>query len=130
MTAAGNLDSATVAETRAGRVAARRSDFSAESTALKAEVKGVSFFYGAKQALKNIHLPVPEQTVTALIGPSGCGKSTLLRCFNRMHDLYPNNRYEGEIPCQTSGLQGFSVRVLPYHVDAELPQELPLVAWE
>ncbi|MBI4377155.1 MAG: phosphate ABC transporter ATP-binding protein, partial [Elusimicrobia bacterium] len=47
--------------------------------------------------LKNINLSVPDRKVTALIGPSGCGKTTLLRCFNRMHDLYPGNRYEGEI---------------------------------
>ena len=42
-------------------------------------------------------MPVHEYRVTALIGPSGCGKSTFLRCFNRMHDLYPGNRYDGEI---------------------------------
>ena len=48
-------------------------------------------------ALKSITMPVHERKVTALIGPSGCGKSTFLRCFNRMHDLYPGNRYEGEI---------------------------------
>jgi phosphate transport system ATP-binding protein len=64
---------------------------------LKAEVRNVNFFYGSKQTLRNISLPVPRSSVTALIGPSGCGKSTLLRCFNRMHDLYPGNRYEGEI---------------------------------
>ena len=64
---------------------------------LKAEVKNLSFFYGKVQALKNISMPIAEKQVTALIGPSGCGKSTFLRCFNRMHDLYPGNRYEGEI---------------------------------
>jgi phosphate transport system ATP-binding protein len=64
---------------------------------LKAEVKGLNFYYGERQALKNINLPVLERKVTALIGPSGCGKSTYLRCFNRMHDLYPGHRYEGEI---------------------------------
>jgi phosphate transport system ATP-binding protein len=84
-------------QTRAGKVAAARDDEPAGVRPLKAEVQNVNFFYGAKQALKNINLPIPERTVTALIGPSGCGKSTLLRCFNRMHDLYPNNRYEGEI---------------------------------
>ncbi|MDR7993403.1 phosphate ABC transporter ATP-binding protein PstB [Thermosynechococcus sp. TG252] len=62
-----------------------------------AEVRDLNFYYGGKQALKNINLPVYEKKVTALIGPSGCGKTTLLRCFNRMHDLYPGNRYEGEI---------------------------------
>ncbi|RMG68815.1 MAG: phosphate ABC transporter ATP-binding protein PstB [Nitrospirae bacterium] len=61
------------------------------------EVRGLNFYYGSVQALKNINLPVYRHSVTALIGPSGCGKTTLLRCFNRMHDLYPGNRYEGEI---------------------------------
>jgi phosphate transport system ATP-binding protein len=59
---------------------------------LRAEVAGLSFFYGQKQALHGVHLPIHDRTVTALIGPSGCGKSTLLRAFNRMHDLYPGNR--------------------------------------
>ena len=61
-------------------------------------VKDLNFYYsGTVHVLKNINLPVYKNSVTALIGPSGCGKTTLLRCFNRMHDLYPNNRYEGEI---------------------------------
>ncbi|BBL34695.1 phosphate import ATP-binding protein PstB [Nitrosomonas stercoris] len=63
----------------------------------KAVVKDLNFFYGEHQALKNINMVVHEKQVTALIGPSGCGKSTFLRCFNRMHDLYPDNHYEGEI---------------------------------
>ena len=62
------------------------------------EVKGLDFYYsGNIHALKNINLSIAKNNVTALIGPSGCGKTTLLRCFNRMHDLYPKNRYEGEI---------------------------------
>ena len=65
--------------------------------AVKAEVKNLSFFYGDFQALKGLNMPVHEKKVTALIGPSGCGKSTFLRCFNRMHDLYPGNRYVGDI---------------------------------
>jgi len=65
--------------------------------AKKSEAKSLNFFYGSFQALKNISMPIYEKHVTALIGPSGCGKSTFLRCFNRMHDLYPGNRYEGEI---------------------------------
>jgi phosphate transport system ATP-binding protein len=64
---------------------------------LKARAKALSFYYGAFQALKNVDMPVCENRVTSLIGPSGCGKSTYLRCFNRMHDLYPGNRYEGAI---------------------------------
>jgi phosphate transport system ATP-binding protein len=64
----------------------------------RAEVRELDFWYGGDiQALKQVNLPVVDRKVTALIGPSGCGKSTLLRCFNRMHDLYPGNRYDGEI---------------------------------
>ena len=65
--------------------------------ALKAEARNLSFFYGSFQALKNISMSIYEKKVTSLIGPSGCGKSTYLRCFNRMHDLYPGNRYDGTI---------------------------------
>jgi phosphate transport system ATP-binding protein len=62
------------------------------------EVKDLNFYYsGNIRALNKINLSVHKSAVTALIGPSGCGKTTLLRCFNRLHDLYPKNRYEGEI---------------------------------
>lgn len=65
---------------------------------VKAEVCNLGFLYGGKvRALKSINLTIPANKVTALIGPSGCGKSTLLRCFNRMHDVYSGNRYEGQI---------------------------------
>ena len=65
---------------------------------IKAEAKNLNFFYAdGTKALKDVSLPVYENKITALIGPSGCGKSTFLRCFNRMHDLYPGNRYEGQI---------------------------------
>jgi phosphate transport system ATP-binding protein len=64
---------------------------------LKAEARSLDFYYGAFKALKGIKMPIYQNKVTALIGPSGCGKSTFLRCFNRMHDLYPNMRYDGEI---------------------------------
>ncbi|MDA9211075.1 phosphate ABC transporter ATP-binding protein PstB [Methylophilaceae bacterium] len=68
---------------------------------IKAESKDLSFFYADKtQALKKVSLPVYENKITALIGPSGCGKSTFLRCFNRMHDLYAGNRYDGKIILQ------------------------------
>jgi phosphate transport system ATP-binding protein len=69
----------------------------AEVLTLKAEVCALSFYYGDFQGLKGLSLPVYKNRVTALIGPSGCGKSTLLRCFNRIHDLYPGNRYDGRI---------------------------------
>jgi len=77
----------------------------------KADVNSLNFFYGEKQALKDINLSVQDKKVTALIGPSGCGKSTLLRCFNRMHDLYPGNRYEGEIVLQPDNLNILSPQV-------------------
>jgi phosphate transport system ATP-binding protein len=60
-------------------------------------VENLNFYYGKFQALKNITLKVPEKKVTAFIGPSGCGKSTLLRVFNRMYELYPEQRAEGEV---------------------------------
>lgn len=71
---------------------------------VKAEVSQLNFYYGKVQALKNINLVFPANQVVAIIGPSGCGKSTLLRCFNRIHDLYPETRYEGEIIVQPSGI--------------------------
>ncbi|NCU80208.1 MAG: phosphate ABC transporter ATP-binding protein PstB [Burkholderiaceae bacterium] len=61
------------------------------------EIKNLNFFYGSFQGLKNINLNILERKVTAFIGPSGCGKSTLLRTLNRMYDLYPGQRAEGEI---------------------------------
>jgi phosphate transport system ATP-binding protein len=63
----------------------------------KAVVENLNFYYGANQALKNLSIMIADKQVTALIGPSGCGKSTFLRCFNRMHDLQPETRYEGSI---------------------------------
>ena len=70
----------------------------------KAEVQNLSFYYGKVQALNQINLNFPANLVTAIIGPSGCGKSTLLRCFNRMHDLYPETRYDGKIILNPSGI--------------------------
>ena len=83
---------------------------------VKAEVKNLSFHYGSHQALKNIHLTVAERRVTALIGPSGCGKSTYLRCFNRMHDLYPDSRYEGEILLNPDRVNILSSEVDPIEI--------------
>src|SRR5574343_1831565 len=61
------------------------------------QIKNLNLFYDQKQALKNINLTITKKSVTAFIGPSGCGKSTLLRCLNRMNDLIPNVRIDGEI---------------------------------
>ncbi len=63
----------------------------------KISVRGLEFYYGASLALKSITMPLYEHKVTAFIGPSGCGKSTLLRVLNRMYDLYPGQRAEGEV---------------------------------
>ncbi|HKY71866.1 MAG TPA: phosphate ABC transporter ATP-binding protein PstB [Nitrospira sp.] len=73
--------------------------------AIKAESKALSFYYGGTvQALKSISLALPDRRATALIGPSGCGKTTYLRCLNRMHDLYPGNRYAGAVFLYPDGL--------------------------
>ena len=64
---------------------------------VKVAIENLSFFYGATQALKNISLPLYKNKVTAFIGPSGCGKSTLLRVLNRIYELYPNQRAEGDV---------------------------------
>jgi phosphate transport system ATP-binding protein len=82
----------------------------------KAEVRNLSFYYGDFNALKGISMPVYEKRVTALIGPSGCGKSTFLRSFNRMHDLYPGNRYEGEIRMYPDDVNVLAASVDPIEV--------------
>jgi phosphate transport system ATP-binding protein len=64
---------------------------------MKFVARGIDFFYGAKQALFDIRLEIPERSVVALIGPSGCGKSTFLRCLNRMNDLIEGTRLNGEV---------------------------------
>ncbi|MCQ9615801.1 phosphate ABC transporter ATP-binding protein PstB [Paenalcaligenes niemegkensis] len=64
---------------------------------VKLEVKDLNFYYGGFHALKNVNMSIKENKVTAFIGPSGCGKSTLLRTFNRMFELYPGQRAEGQI---------------------------------
>ncbi len=63
----------------------------------KIEIRNVNFWYGPKQVLKDISMSIPAGEVTAFIGPSGCGKSTLLRCLNRMNELIPETRLEGDI---------------------------------
>jgi len=69
----------------------------ANNGAVKVAIKDLSFFYGDTKALKNITIPLYANKVTAFIGPSGCGKSTLLRVMNRIYELYPNQRAEGEV---------------------------------
>src|SRR5438034_5567408 len=62
----------------------------------KIDVRNTNFWYSAKQALYDVSIPLRERQVTALIGPSGCGKTTFLRTLNRMNDLIPGTRTEGE----------------------------------
>lgn len=87
-----------------------------ESLTIKAQAKDLNFYYGNFQALKGLNMPVYDKKVTALIGPSGCGKSTFLRCFNRMHDLYPGTRYEGQINFQPDNTNLLSDKVDPIEV--------------
>ncbi len=86
------------------------------AVSVKAEVRNLSFYYSEFQALKTLNMPVHDKKVTALIGPSGCGKSTFLRCFNRMHDLYPGNRYEGDIRLYPDDTNLLSKEVDPIEV--------------
>ena len=72
----------------------------------------LSFWYGAKQALKDISLKIPEKKITALIGPSGCGKSTFIRCVNRMNDLVANIRIEGQVLYDDIDIYGKDVDVV------------------
>ena len=72
----------------------------------KIAVRNFNFYYGSFHALKNINLDIPANKVTAFIGPSGCGKSTLLRTFNRMYDLYPGMKAEGELLLDDKNILG------------------------
>ena len=87
---------------------------------VKAETKDFNFYYGDFHALRNVNLQLGENQVTALIGPSGCGKSTLLRSFNRMHDLYAGNRYEGELILHPDDTNLVDPRVDPIEVRMRL----------
>ncbi|UOO81594.1 phosphate ABC transporter ATP-binding protein PstB [Uruburuella testudinis] len=75
----------------------------------KIAVRNFNFYYGSFQALKDINMDIPANKVTAFIGPSGCGKSTLLRTFNRMYDLYPGMRAEGELLLDGKNILGKDV---------------------
>jgi len=81
---------ASVAQAIPDKVAAPRAQ-------AKLQVRDLNFYYGSFHALKHVSMEIPEKQVTAFIGPSGCGKSTLLRVFNRMYELYPEQRAEGEV---------------------------------
>ncbi|MBC7982560.1 MAG: phosphate ABC transporter ATP-binding protein [Candidatus Obscuribacterales bacterium] len=83
---------------------------------VKAAVENLNFYYGANRALKDLSINIADRQVTALIGPSGCGKSTFLRCFNRMHDLQADTRYEGSITLHPENLNLIGRGVDPIEV--------------
>lgn len=82
----------------------------------KADIQGLNFHYGTKKVLNNVNMPIYKNSVTALIGPSGCGKTTLLRCFNRMHDLYLENHYDGKIVLHPGEINILAKNVDPIEV--------------
>ena len=75
----------------------RAQEGSAAPKPVKMAARNLNFYYGKFHAVKDVNIEIREHVVTAFIGPSGCGKSTLLRIFNRMYDLYPRQRAEGEV---------------------------------
>lgn len=77
-------------------------------TPTKVEVRGLSFYYGDTQALKDVSIQIPEKQVTAFIGPSGCGKSTFLRTLNRMNDIIPGARVTGTVLIDGEDIYGAS----------------------
>ena len=109
-----------------------RTDAAAPVTAL--EIRDLNFFYGSFQGLKDINLDIIEKKVTAFIGPSGCGKSTLLRTLNRMYDLYPGQRAEGQINFYGENIlaQGSDVNLLRSRIGMvfQKPTPFPMSIYE
>src|SRR3569832_1954912 len=93
----------------------------------KVDIKNLSFYYGAAKALKEISLPLLDRQVTAFIGPSGCGKSTLLRVLNRIYELYPQQRAEGEVILDGENIlnSGVDINLLRSRVGMVFQQPTP-----
>ncbi len=89
-------------------VASLASERGTIETPTKVEVRGLSFYYGDTQALKDVSIQIPEKQVTAFIGPSGCGKSTFLRTLNRMNDIIPGARVTGTVLIDGEDIYGAS----------------------
>ena len=87
-------------------------EVASEPLVTQISVKDFNFFYGSFHALKNINMDIYQKRVTAFIGPSGCGKSTLLRTLNRMYDLYPEQRAEGELNLNGRNMLGKDVDLI------------------
>ena len=98
--------SATASEQNTTRLAPMQARSGATLQSAKISCRNLDFFYGGNRALKSINLDYPERQVTGMIGPSGCGKSTLLRCLNRMYDLYPGQRAQGEVMMDGTNIIG------------------------
>jgi phosphate transport system ATP-binding protein len=96
-------------QTDRGTNFAERRDVVPFQTQPKLEAKNLKAFFGATEALKGISLRIPERKITAIIGPSGCGKSTFLRCLNRMHELVPRARIEGEVELDGANIYGSGI---------------------
>jgi phosphate transport system ATP-binding protein len=106
-----------VTETAAGPLpspspAVRAAAAGAVSLPVRMEARHLNFFYGRTQALHDISIPIREKSVTAFIGPSGCGKSTFLRCLNRMNDIIPDTRVDGDVLLDGDDIYGANVDVV------------------
>ena len=116
----------------ASAAVAERADAAASVNAL--EIRDLNFFYGSFQGLKDINLDIIEKKFTAFIGPSGCGKSTLLRTLNRMYDLYPGQRAEGQISFYGENIlaQGSYVNLLRSRIGMafQKPTPFPMSIYE
>ena len=84
----------------------------AVTSRVKISVRHLNFYYGRVQALFDISLEIPERIVTAFIGPSGCGKSTFLRALNRMNDIIPGTRVDGEVLIDARNIYGTGTDVV------------------
>jgi len=93
--------------------------------ALKMTIRDLNFYYGVSRALHDICLDFHTHEVTALIGPSGCGKSTLLRCLNRMNDLIPHSRVEGQIFLDGQDIYGPNIDVVALRRDIGMVFQKP-----
>lgn len=98
------------------------------------EIKDLNLYYGDKQALKSINIDIKSKAVTAFIGPSGCGKSTLLRCLNRMNDLIPSVRIEGEIQLDGQDINSSQTNVVDLRTKVGMvfqkPNPFPMSIYE
>jgi phosphate transport system ATP-binding protein len=100
----------------------------------KIEIRGLNFYYGAVQALRDINMTLQDRSITAFIGPSGCGKSTLLRVLNRMYALYPQQRAEGTVELDGANILSSEIDIaaLRYRVGMvfQKPTPFPMTLFE